>query len=642
MHALMRKRMERGARWLRTRPAAAVLICAAGLLVAGPAPATPVTQAPWQPEAAAYRATLFLAGLAPVPWQAIETTWSEPYPGAAFDAPAFDLLAGRPDGEASVTAIREAVSQEDRQALFEAATRASAGALLDELDNAAERLDDGDPRHALRAARELYRAFEDGIAVADPEAARTLGLAWLELSSSAGSPGVLGAGGVPADPERFEAAKARIAEYIAANFAPETFTARGSMAPLPETVVAEKGEPAMPGSLPPGSRILDQDPLPRLVLNFEEQGIHEADLPMVAFGDMLFDSPEIFGSPAKELGLACSTCHNRSDVNRDLFIPGASHQAGAIDVDGSFFNPMFNDRRNDPLDIPSLRGLRYTGPYGRDGRFASLREFSRNVIVNEFGGAEPTPFMLDSLVAYMLEFDFLPNSKLGAYGRLTDAAPDAARRGEAIFRRTFEQMDGRSCASCHVPSSSFLDGRAHDIGSVSESYGGARVGALDTPTLLGARFTAPYFHDGSKPTLASVVDWFDDRFTLNLAEEERKDLTAYLDAIGDADEPWETFDERNTPFRLVFDELTTFASTLDTLIPRRDAEHAMLLIDTVAADLAADAGTMRNLDAKPEVYWLSETLAEVGRAVEAGDWEKAQALWDEFKGRQAELEESMY
>jgi hypothetical protein len=79
----------------------------------------------------------------------------------------------------------------------------------------------------------------------------------------------------------------------------------------------------------------NQTPLPRLVLSFEEQGIAETDLPLVAYGDMLFDSPQIFGDPARSLGIACSTCHNRSDVNRDLFIPGISHQPGAIDVDGA-------------------------------------------------------------------------------------------------------------------------------------------------------------------------------------------------------------------------------------------------------------------------------------------------------------------
>lgn len=172
----------------------------------------------------------------------------------------------------------------------------------------------------------------------------------------------------------------------------------------------------------------------------------------------------------------------------------------------SFFNPMFNDRRDDPIDIPSLRGLRFTGPYGRDGRFANLRDFTRNVIVNEFADAEPTPFMLDAIVAYMIEFDFLPNAMLTGDGRLTEAAPDAARRGEATFNRPFDGLGGASCASCHVPGANFLDRQAHDIGSVTPAYQGSRAGALDTPTLLGTVYTAPYFHDGSLPTLAAVAD----------------------------------------------------------------------------------------------------------------------------------------
>ncbi|MCU9840258.1 cytochrome-c peroxidase [Ruegeria sp. WL0004] len=166
-------------------------------------------------------------------------------------------------------------------------------------------------------------------------------------------------------------------------------------------------------------------------------------------------------------------------------------------------------------------GTSHTGPYGRDGRFASLRDFTRNVIVNEFGGAEPTPFMLDALVAYLLEFDFLPNSMLTTDGRLTDAAPEAARRGEAIFNGPFAGLGDRSCASCHVPDANFLDRQAHDIGSADPAYEGERASAVDTPTLLGTAYTAPYFHDGSLPTLASVVDWFDDTNSLGLTGAER-------------------------------------------------------------------------------------------------------------------------
>ena len=147
---------------------------------------------------------------------------------------------------------------------------------------------------------------------------------------------------------------------------------------------------------------------------------------------------------------------------------------------------------------------------------ASLREFTRGVIVGELGGPEPSPLMLDALVAYMTEFDFLPAPLLARDGTLNDRASAAAGRGEAIFNRPFARMAGRSCAACHIPDGNFVDGRRHDIGSVAPSSPHARDGALDTPTLLGIVHTPPYFHDGSLPTLAAVVDWFDRRYRLGL------------------------------------------------------------------------------------------------------------------------------
>lgn len=599
------------------------------LVLSGPAAATPAKETPWLPEAGAYRLTLFLGNLEPLPWDDIETAWREPYRGSEFSIGALAWL----DRESDIDAAQllNAITHEDRQAVFAEATRLIALRIEEELNRAVAAEDPAHAQQAVRTARELYRAFADGIATAEPDVARQIGLAWLELNSSTGSAGVLGAGVTSADRDTMAAARRVISGYIAENYLIADFAPRQTLSALPETAILSGRAIEVPPSLPPGSDIFDQDPLPRLVLNFEEQGIDETDLPLVAYGDMLFDSAQIFGSPARDLGLACSTCHNRSDVNQRLFIPGASHQPGAIDVDGAFFNPIFNDRRSDPLDIPSLRGLRFTGPYGRDGRFASLRDFTRNVVVNEFGGAEPTPFMMDALVAYMLEFDFLPNSMLTPDGQLTESAPEAAQRGEAIFNTPFAGLGDRSCASCHMPDANFLDRQAHDIGSVAPAYEGARAGALDTPTLLGTAYTAPYFHDGSLPTLAAVVDWFDETKTLGLTEAERTDLTAYLQTVGAADEPYEAFDAENTAFRLAFAELTTFASTIDTLLPRRDVRHILLLTDTVAADLSADASTMSNLAARPDVYALAEKLAEVGTAVRDGDWAAAEASWSAFQ-----------
>ncbi|WP_236737139.1 cytochrome c peroxidase [Palleronia pelagia] len=618
-----------------------VIFSLTGAMVSfGPAIATPAKEAPWLPDAAAYRLTLFLGNLDPLPWDDVEAAWSEPYRNSEFSADALTWLGEKSDIEDGP--LLDAMARRDRQSLFAAATRLIALRIEEELGRALDVDDPASAQQAVRTARELYRAFADGVAAADPEASRRIGRAWLELNSSTGSAGVLGAGTTPPDRETMVTARAVISDYLVENYLVDDFAPRQQLSPLPETALLSGRDIEVPPSLPPGSDIFDQDPLPLLVLNFEAQGIDETDLPLVAYGDMLFDSAQIFGSPARDLGIACSTCHNRSDVNQRLFIPGTSHQPGAIDVDGAFFNPIFNDLRDDPLDIPSLRGLRFTGPYGRDGRFASLRDFTRNVIVNEFGGAEPTPFMLDALLAYMLEFDFLPNSMLAADGWLTDAAPEAARRGEEIFNRPLAGLGDRSCASCHVPDGNFLDRQSHDIGSASPAYEGARASAFDTPTLLGTAYTAPYFHDGSLPTLAAVVDWFDETKSLDLTDAERSDLTAYLEAVGSADEPYEIFDAENTSFRLAFSELTTFASTLDTLLPRRDAEHILLLTDTVAADLSADAGTMSNLAGRPEIYALAERLAQVGAAVRAGDWETAEAHWAAFRDAAAAIEERAF
>lgn len=599
--------------------------------------ATSIKEAPWLPEAAAYRLTLFLGNQTPIPWGEVDAAWVDPNPAAASSSPALTRVS-----EDSAKAIRTALDTKNRQALFAAATNTIAARILDELQSASSLLENGVAKLNLLEAQALYRSFADGIKAADPQNARALGLAWLELMSSSGSAGVLGAGKMAADMESFETARNVIVDYLTQNYLLTDFTARKKLTPLPETAIRSGKKVTLPTTLPPGSNIADQDPLPRLVLQFEEAGMDEADLPLIAYGDMLFDSPEIFSGPARDLGISCSTCHNRSDVNRDFFIPGISTHAGGLDVDSAFFNPMFNDRKADHVDTPSLRGIRFTGPYGRDGREASLRRFTRNVIVTEFAGAEPTPFMLDSLIAYMREFDFLPNPKITRYGDLTDMASEAAHRGEVLFNQSFEGMRGKSCASCHTPDQKFRDGETYDIGSSEPPFEGSTATAFETPTLLNANFTAPYFHDGALPTLASVVDWFNNTKSLGLDDAQRADLTAYLEAVGDGENPYQEFDDRNTPFRLAFEELTTFATTLDTLIPMQDRESIALLVDTVAADLAADASTMGNLSAKPDIYRLASLLRAAGDAANIEDWDAASSNWQAFKKLQSEIDARIY
>ncbi len=595
-----------------------------------------VVEEPWHPVPAAYLRGLFYASLKPIDWRLIAAEYERPIADPGYHGKSvYDLLApvGKTTGVDQVAAIKAAVAQRDPQALYAASTRAVSGmARYYVAAGEAKLRQPGASLPDVLDAQRVYRAFgQHFIARADPEASRRLGRAWLDMSSSVGSAGVFGIGGKTPDPEVFATSRKVIEKYLMANYEAVRFTGRARLEPIPETLLLNGTPAGVDPWLPPGTNLNDPDPLPRLVLNFEARGVDEKDLFLVAYGDMLFDSPAIFGEPARVLGLSCSRCHPRSDTNPAFVIPGISPKPGVVDVDGHFFNPRFNDHRDDPLDIPSLRGIRFTAPYGRDGRFASLRDFVRNVIVNEFNGPEPTPLMLDALVTYMLEFDWLPSPYLNPDGTLNKKASKAAKRGQVLFNTFYKGMGGRSCATCHVPSANFLDGLRHDIGSGDPASPDARDSFFDTPTLINVRHTAPYFHDGSLETLADVVAWFDTRFNLGLSKQQEADLAAYLEAIGTGEEPFEVFTEKHTRFRLAWEELMVFSSTLDTLIPARDAFHADLLIRTVAADLRLDASGLTDRSQAPLVYAVAGHLEKVRDAIQAGDWPRAQRLWDEYK-----------
>jgi hypothetical protein len=114
-------------------------------------------------------------------------------------------------------------------------------------------------------------------------------------------------------------------------------------------------------------------------------------------GDLLFHSPHILGPEARRLGLSCHVCHPNGATNATLVIAGVSDRPGNVDLTTAHFRAGADDRIADPINTPSLRGARFTSPYGRDGRTASLSEFVRDVVSNEFGGAPLPPAQLSAL-----------------------------------------------------------------------------------------------------------------------------------------------------------------------------------------------------------------------------------------------------
>lgn len=323
-------------------------------------------------------------------------------------------------------------------------------------------------------------------------------------------------------------------------------------------------------------------------------------------GDLLFHAPSTLGPRAQGLGISCHTCHPNGAAHTTLLIEGMSAHAGSIDLSSSFFRATADDGVDNPINVPSLRGSRYTAPYGHDGRTASLAEFVQDVITLEFDGAPLPADALAALVRYLRELDFLPNRNLDRSSRLSERASPSARRGEIAFATARAGFGGMSCASCHIPTAFFRDGRAHRLATGSPPSPHALDGGYETPSLLGLAETAPYFHDGRAASLQAVIDWFDQSFQLRLSPQERADLSAYLEAVGAVDR---TSDDRPLASRL--DHTFAYAALLSEHRSRR------VWIAAIDALLAALVGEPAAVAAR--VAEVREHLKRWRRRVTAGE-----------------------
>lgn len=350
---------------------------------------------------------------------------------------------------------------------------------------------------------------------------------------------------------------------------------------------------------------------------------------LVKLGDIAFNSPSILGPKARTAGISCNTCHISGTANPKFFLPGLSLHPGTFDTTGPLFNPKADNGFLDPVRIPSLRGARYNAPYGNDGRFASLRDFVRNVIVSEFAGPEPSPTILDAMVAYIQDIDFLSNGRVGPGGRLL-SDDEAALRGQALFRKPFPHDPELSCASCHQPSAAFVDHLQHDVGS---------GGLFKTPTLLNANFNAPYFHDGRFDNYDQVVTYFNRRFDLGLSDQDKGDLIAYLSVVGDGERPFVV-----NRIGVQLQEIGDFVSVLDKAIPAHDADVVSLTVDAVDNELreltdkfpdhrdpTIDGGKTERQRARAVLKGMVLNLSRIELAASTGDFDKAATELHEYR-----------
>lgn len=379
--------------------------------------------------------------------------------------------------------------------------------------------------------------------------------------------------------------------------------------------------------LPPGSELdTETRENPREVFHSEVTEGRRSYLS--SLGNLAFNSPSLLGEAARKAGISCGTCHVNGASNPRLFIPGLSSRPGTFDTTNALFDPALDNHVPEAFRIPSLRGARFLAPYGHEGRFATLRDFVRHAIVNEFSGPEVPAELLDAIVAYIEDIDFLSNSAIDSLGRLTAAADAAQRRGEQIFLRPFPGNPAMSCATCHVPSEAFVDHQLHSVGS---------GGVYKTPTLLNADYASGYFHDGRFDNYGQVVEYFDGFFALHLSPQDKSDLVAYLLAVGGGAHPRYRLTGTN-----VLEDCNQFAAVLQEAIAQRNRVVIDLAVGTVSEQLQSLAehypttgvdqpGERERMLARTVLQSLMDALQRIGVEARAGHFDAAAESYLQYR-----------
>ena len=269
------------------------------------------------------------------------------------------------------------------------------------------------------------------------------------------------------------------------------------------------------------------------------------------------------------VGITCALCHSTVDnsfapgigrrldgwPNRDLN-PGAiialspALPAAAKAVYASWgkgrYDPRFNlDGLNGPQVIPPAYGLAGVHSITSTGDGSDIAYWNRYVAVTQMGGqgsfSEPRTGVsvthgttdlvsskLPALQAYQLSLG-APPPPAGSF----DAA--AAARGKAVFEGP------GACATCHSgPTFTDANVRLHfpsEVVSEPEPAGVPSYASRSatkmyrTAPLGGLWLHAPYFHNGTAPTLDAVVETYDTRKGLGLTPAQKADLVQYLKSL---------------------------------------------------------------------------------------------------------------
>jgi cytochrome c peroxidase len=246
---------------------------------------------------------------------------------------------------------------------------------------------------------------------------------------------------------------------------------------------------------------------------------------LTPFPQQQFNATEDRRSLQASQGVACFDCHSNGHTN------ASTHTVGDI-------RP--NDHRH-RVDTPTLRGVNIQRLFGSQRAIKTVEDFTEFEQRGAYFDGIPADatrkgtniLERGSQVHFMAEFqallDFPPAPKLNLFGKLDPAkASGSELRGQELF------FGKGQCAACHAPPY-YTDNTMHNL-KVERFFKQVTVngrtasadGPIKTFPLRGIKDSPPYLHDGRLLTLEDTVEFFNLVLTLNLKEDEKTDLVAFL------------------------------------------------------------------------------------------------------------------
>ncbi|HSW43947.1 MAG TPA: cytochrome B6 [Phycisphaerae bacterium] len=243
------------------------------------------------------------------------------------------------------------------------------------------------------------------------------------------------------------------------------------------------------------------------------------------FPQQQFNQTEDRRSVKPHRGVTCFDCHVNGHTNSTTHLVG--------DIRPQEFRHG--------LDTPSLRGVNIQRLFGSQRALKSIEDFTEFEQRAAYFDGDPViatkkgANILErgSQVHFMAEFqallDFPPAPKLDVFGKLAPAkASESELRGQEVFF-------GKSrCAECH-PAPYYMDNSMHNLRTerfFKPKMVNGRMAAGDGPiktfVLRGLKESPPYLHDRRLLTIEDTVEFFNLVTGVNLSDQEKKDLVAFL------------------------------------------------------------------------------------------------------------------